>query len=134
MAHAPPARRARIVVLDDDPHLVSVLRSWLSSLGFDVMGLTSVPDAVAHLGAGNVDVVVTGAHLVGAGASSLGAILRKAAGASKVGLVALARPCEGAVCHDPSFDVVLDRPVPLDMLLCAIAEAVPGALPLEPGV
>src|SRR5437588_2845790 len=50
---------ARVLLVDDDPDLVKVLRLELTALGFDVTSCTSAAEALAALARDAPDVVVT---------------------------------------------------------------------------
>jgi two-component system capsular synthesis sensor histidine kinase RcsC len=66
----------RVVLIDDDPEIVSTLGGALQKEGMDTIGCTSVREALGHIRRGGVEAIVTDLGMPDGGARSLVATLR----------------------------------------------------------
>jgi DNA-binding NtrC family response regulator len=69
-------RPAQILVVDDNPHMVTLLRRWLERAGYHVTGLTTIPEAITALTAQAPTWVITDLHLPSGSALELLAYVR----------------------------------------------------------
>jgi response regulator RpfG family c-di-GMP phosphodiesterase len=57
--------RERILVVDDEPHVLSALRRALHKCGFEILTAPAVPEALEVLAAGPVDVIISDMRMPG---------------------------------------------------------------------
>jgi CheY-like chemotaxis protein len=53
----------QVLVVDDNPHMVTLLRRWLERAGYHVTGVTTIPEAITRLAAQAPTWVITDLHL-----------------------------------------------------------------------
>jgi CheY-like chemotaxis protein len=50
---------SRVLVIDDSPRMVAIMKRWLVRAGYHVTGVTTVPEAIETLTANGIDWVIT---------------------------------------------------------------------------
>jgi CheY-like chemotaxis protein len=67
---------AQVLVVDDNPHMVTLLSRWLERAGYHVTGVTTIPEAITALTAQAPTWVITDLHLPSGSALELLAYVR----------------------------------------------------------
>ncbi|HEX5973083.1 MAG TPA: response regulator [Gemmatimonadaceae bacterium] len=123
-------RRATILLVDDEPMLAEALRRVLVSAGFDVLVCRTAMDALPLLQAGapSVDLVLTDVQLPVMTGDRLAREIRRACpGLPVVLMTGFSTTVTRENAHLIGVVTVLQKPVPPDLLVAAIRNAIRGA-------
>jgi two-component system, sensor histidine kinase and response regulator len=124
MSHADPVLPGRLLVVDDEPGLVTALLSTLREHGYEAVGATNPADALARLRRERFDVMLTDVHLP----EMDGVALLRAALAIDPGLIGIMMTGHGVVdtavdaMKAGAVDYVL-KPFKLKSVLAVLARA-----------
>jgi DNA-binding response OmpR family regulator len=130
--HTPPARRSRVLVVDDHTETTELLRILLGRRGFDVTTARSVATAMAAIEASPVDVLVSDVNLPDGDGCDLLQRLREAHEARRLPAIALSgldRDADRRRGLDAGFDEYLAKPVGIDQLVGALRRVSSSAQP-----
>jgi two-component system KDP operon response regulator KdpE len=118
-----PERRARVLCVDDDPHMLRILQEFLSARGYEVLTASDGAEALQHARQAAPEAVVLDLYMPGCGGLSVLEQLREAdPGCAVVVISGVADAVElvrSAGCDAPA----LAKPFPLEELLVALARA-----------
>ena len=112
---------ARILCVDDEPHVATQQCSLLAAAGHDVTASASAHDAVEKIRQHPFDLVVTEWRLNGADAGGR-AVLEAARAHSSAPVVIVSASLDDALQAQPRADLYLEKPVPPHILLTGLDE------------
>jgi len=121
----PAARRARVLVVDDNQDLVECLVEVVAMLGHDVHGVTSGEEALRHLAAEPSDVVLMDVSMPGLNGFDTARGVRRESWGRSVFLVAMTgwgREEDRQLALDAGFDWMLAKPVDVEGIRALLAE------------
>ena len=133
-----PAAAPRILVVDDDPGQRSLLHSFLSSQGFDIVLADSGEAALEQLTAAKFDMMISDVRMPGlSGLETLRRVRRQFASLPVLLVTAYADIREAVVAMRDGALNYLAKPIDLDELLAGVRQAtglaLAPALQLSPG-
>lgn len=125
----PPAalRDVRVLVVDDEPHILEVVSLVLESHGAKVATARSARDALAAIAAEVPDVLVSDIAMPDEDGYSLIRKVRALEGGAKLpaaALTALARPEDRARALDAGYQAHIPKPIDMDQLTTVLARLV----------
>jgi len=134
----PAVSPPRILVVDDDPGQRSLLHSYLSSQGFDIVLADSGEAALEQLTAGKFDMMISDVRMPGlSGLETLRCVRRQFASLPVLLVTAYADIREAVVAMRDGALNYLAKPIDLDELLASVRQATgvapAPALQLSPG-
>lgn len=110
----------RVLVVDDEPKLRTMLQTMLQTKGFHVVTAATCPDALLALAAHQPDAVIMDLHLDESGAHWLGQRIRAASPAPILLMTgALLNPAEERAAREFACDI-LYKPFDMTTLLGAV--------------
>jgi CheY-like chemotaxis protein len=122
----------RILVVDDDPDTLNVLRRLLSREGHEVLTAKSVVAGTELARDGRVDLLISDIALPDGHGYELMAAVKSMHGAPGIALSGYVDECDKQRAAEAGFCVHLDKPVRFDDVLQAISDCLedkPAAIP-----
>lgn len=116
-------RQARLLVIDDDPAVRSVLRDLLSGLGYQVDDAPGGAEGLALFGQGGYDLILTDLAMPGMSGWEVAEAVRSASPAVPVIVVTGSATDADAKRADALGVAILRKPVPLKELGAAVRQA-----------
>jgi signal transduction histidine kinase/ActR/RegA family two-component response regulator len=119
------ARRARILLVDDDQAVRETLRDILEAIGHEVVAVSSGPQATRACDTGRFDVVITDFNMPGMSGLEVAAELRRRDGGLPVILLTgWAASPEADLLAEAGIEMTLTKPCSVDTLRKAVAAVV----------
>lgn len=112
----------RVLIVDDEPEILSLLADYLSSLGYDPVVYAAAKEALDEFRAGFFDVLITDLRMPGLKGLDLMAALRERDPALAM-VIITGTPGELEAGVPPDVEVI-EKPIALDRLRAAVRSGV----------
>lgn len=122
-----PTQPLGILVVDDEPLVLSVIAACLTSDGHTVEEATDGQQALEKFGSGKFDLLLTDLAMPGMDGASLSQAVKQAAPDTPIILLSgFADQLEASDNRPGNFDLILSKPIELERLRQALAQVIPA--------
>jgi two-component system response regulator GlrR len=119
----PDTTRRRVLVVEADPSLAENLQEIVELFGCETIAVPSAEAALAELGAGRVDFIVTGHRLPGMSGAALLRLVQSAGKAIPSVMTTWIADQETEDAHQSGLTEVLSKPVDIPRLLSLLGRS-----------
>ena len=130
LAEQKPARRTRVLLVDDHQDTLRVLRRLLESLGYQVTAAASVSAAVSYAAANEIDALVSDIGLPDASGHDLMRKIKQIQNVPGVAVSGFGLETDVQNSRDAGFFAHLTKPINLHLLHSTLQQALRNELPM----